>query len=345
MSTLREEGEHLLVGLVAHRAQQLGRLELALAVDLDVQLVPGRGLELQPGAAVGDDLGAVQRAAGGGVLGGGVVDARGAHQLADHDALGAVDDERALVGHGREVAHVDPLLLDLAGLLDAQLDLDVERLGEGQVAGAALELGVLGLAELVVLEVELHHLAGEVLDGADLVEQLPQPVLDEPAERIPLELDQVRDGQDLGDPAVTLPLRSDEALRRAASVRDRQHEAAPGGEDEDRGTRGRLNAAQGHTADRSEKGGHAHRTGIVLPAAYTVNGASSRPNAAGYRTSRPMTSPLSSGRGRRRYAPIPACAEARPSAGGCATSHPRPAPSPERASVRGREDVPRAGAT
>jgi len=41
--------------------------------------------------------------------------ARRTNELADHDALGAVDDERALLGHDREVAHEDGLLFDLAG--------------------------------------------------------------------------------------------------------------------------------------------------------------------------------------------------------------------------------------
>src|SRR5215510_3438413 len=62
-------------------------------------------------------------------------------------------------------------------------------------------------SELVVEELELHDLAGEVLDRADLVEQLPQPLVDEPAERLQLELDQVRDRQDLGDPGIALSRR------------------------------------------------------------------------------------------------------------------------------------------
>ena len=37
-----------------------------------------------------------------------------ADELRHDDALGAVDDERALLGHHREVAHEDRLLLDLA---------------------------------------------------------------------------------------------------------------------------------------------------------------------------------------------------------------------------------------
>src|SRR4029453_2864324 len=49
-------------------AQEFCGLELPLAVDLDVELMAGGRLELQPGAAVRDDLGAVQRAAGGRVV-------------------------------------------------------------------------------------------------------------------------------------------------------------------------------------------------------------------------------------------------------------------------------------
>jgi len=60
----------------------------------------------------------------------------------------------------------------LAGLLDVQLDIHVERTAERQVTGAALELVVLGITELVVVEVQVHGLAGEVLDGADLVEEI-----------------------------------------------------------------------------------------------------------------------------------------------------------------------------
>ena len=194
-------------GLVADGAQELGRLELALAVDLDVELVLGRGLELEPGAAVGDDLGGEEVAAGGRVLGRGVVDAGRAHELADDDALGAVDDERAPLGHRREVAHVDALLELLAGLLDVEHDVDVERSAERQVPRPALELVVLRLAELVAREVQLHRLAGEVRDGADLVEEVAQALLHEPVVRVALELDEVRDGQDLRDARVRLALR------------------------------------------------------------------------------------------------------------------------------------------
>jgi hypothetical protein len=216
--------------LVADGAQESRRGDLALAVDLDREEVLVARLELEPGAAVRDDLGREEGPAAGWVLDGAVVDARRADELADDDALGAVDDERALVRHEREVAHVDALALDLAGLLDQELDVDVQRPAEGEVLGPALELGVLGRAELVVQEVELHHLAGEVLDRADLVEQLPEPLLHEPVERAQLKLDQVGDLEDLGDPRVS-PSRRDRGGARGLS--DRQHEPLlDGGEGE-----------------------------------------------------------------------------------------------------------------
>ena len=199
-----EQRGDLVVLLVADRAQQGRRRDLALAVDLDPQLVLVVRLELEPRTAVRDDLGAEQHAARRQVLRLAVVDARRPDELADDDALGAVDDERALVGHPRVVAHVDALALDLAGLLDEELDVDVQRLAERQVLRPALLLGVLGLTELVVEELELHDLAGEVLDRADLVEQLAQPLLDEPAERIQLELDEVGDLELLVADAVDL---------------------------------------------------------------------------------------------------------------------------------------------
>ena len=40
-------------------------------------------------------------------------DARGTVQLADDHALGSVDDERALLGHKREVAHEHGLFMDV----------------------------------------------------------------------------------------------------------------------------------------------------------------------------------------------------------------------------------------
>src|SRR3954453_23630583 len=220
----------LVVLLVADGAEQRGRGDLALAVDLDPQLVLVVRLELEPGAAVRDDLGGEEHPARSRVLGLAVVDAGRADELADDDALRAVDHERALVGHPWVVAHVDALALDLAGLLDQELDVDVQRLAERQVLRGALLLGVLGRTELVVDELELHDLTGEILDRADLIEQFAESLVDEPGERVELEFDQVRDLELLVADAIDLLVDArvrDAARRRAGTIRrlSRQHEA------------------------------------------------------------------------------------------------------------------------
>jgi len=52
--------------------------------------------------------------------------ARRAVHLADDDALGPVDDEGAVVGHERDIAHVDVLLLDIDEALGLGLAVDLE---------------------------------------------------------------------------------------------------------------------------------------------------------------------------------------------------------------------------
>ena len=99
------------------------------------------------------------------------VDAGRAHELRHDDTLGAVDDERALAGHEREVAHEDGLGLDLTGLVVHELGLDVERGRVGLAALLALVDGVLLGLEIGVRERELHRLA-QVLDRRDLLEDL-----------------------------------------------------------------------------------------------------------------------------------------------------------------------------
>jgi hypothetical protein len=61
-----------------------------------------------------------------------------ADELRDDHALGAVDDERAVLGHHREVAHEDTLLADLARLRVDEADGHRERCLVGQVLLAAL---------------------------------------------------------------------------------------------------------------------------------------------------------------------------------------------------------------
>jgi hypothetical protein len=101
------------------------------------------------------------------------VHARRTDELRHDDALGAVDDERALVRHEREVTHEDGLALDLAGLVVHELGGDEQRRGVRDVAVLAVVDGVLRRLEAVVAEREAHGLR-EVLDRGDLLEDLLQ---------------------------------------------------------------------------------------------------------------------------------------------------------------------------
>ncbi len=151
----------------AERTQDDRHRQLAAAVDAREHAVLGVELEVQPGAAVGNDAGREQQLPGGMGLAAVVVEehARGTVQLRDDDALGAVDHEGAVVGHERQLAEVDLLLahvldrlLGAGGLLvqHDQAHLDAQRGGIGQPA------------QLALLDVE-HRLAepvAHVLEGS-----------------------------------------------------------------------------------------------------------------------------------------------------------------------------------
>src|SRR5207249_11261956 len=91
------------------RAQERGGEHLPPPVHAHVEDVVGVEVELDPRAAVGNHARRVERLAGGQRLALVVVeeDAGGALELADDDPFGAVDDERALVGHEGKLTEVD----------------------------------------------------------------------------------------------------------------------------------------------------------------------------------------------------------------------------------------------
>jgi len=123
---------------------------LAATVDAEVQQVLGVELEVQPGAAVGNDARREQQLARAVGLALVVFEehAGRAVQLGDNHALGTIDDERALARHQRHFAHVDLLFLDLLDhlvlgsrrltVIDDQLHLGTHGRCEGQTAGLAL---------------------------------------------------------------------------------------------------------------------------------------------------------------------------------------------------------------
>ena len=190
-----EELEDLLVRRVAHRAQQDGDRQLALAVDADEDLALLVDLELEPGAARRHQVRDEDLLLA--VLGLHQVGARRAHELRHDDALGAVDDEGAPLGHPREVAHEDGLLADLTGLAVDERDRDGQRARVGQVLLAALLDGGDGVVEGELAELD-GEVAGVVLDRRDVVDRLAQAALlgvGQPGEGLLLDVDEVGDVQ------------------------------------------------------------------------------------------------------------------------------------------------------
>src|SRR5207248_11659385 len=85
---------------------------------------------------------------------------------------------------------------DLTRLLVDEADGHRERRLVGQVLLAALLDRELGLTEAVLAELDGER-AGVVLDRRDVVDGLPQALVQEPVERRPLDVDQVRKLEDL----------------------------------------------------------------------------------------------------------------------------------------------------
>ena len=141
--------------------------------------------------------------------------------LGDDHALGAVHDERALVGHERDIAHEHVLFLDVldragAGFLvhikHDEAHLHFQRRGIGHVALDALFHIVFGRFELVGHEFE-HGALGEILDREDRLEDRLQPLVETFARAhvlhqellvgMLLHLDEVRHLQGFGDTTKT----------------------------------------------------------------------------------------------------------------------------------------------
>ncbi len=239
---LVERRQDLLV-VETQRIKQRRHRQLAAPVDANVDDVLGVELEVEPRAAVGNDAGSEQELARRVRAAAVVIEehARRAVHLGDDDALGAVDDERAVERHERHVAHVDVLLLDVldrlrAGLLvDIEHDetqLDLERRRVGHVALHALVDVVLRRLELVAHELE-RRAAREVRDREHGLEHGLQAVIVwTPARRLLdhqevvvgalLHLDQVRHLRHFADRPELLP-NTLAAVERVSHVRSSFH--------------------------------------------------------------------------------------------------------------------------
>ncbi len=196
-------------------AQEDGNRHGALAVELQDDVVVFAGLELHPRAAVRNQFGHRQGASGGAVGGSLEIDARRTNQLRNDNALRSIDDERAFVGHLREIAQEDILLDGFGNIRPSQQHRNIERAGIGQVALDALFDGMLGVAKPILQApfLRLRAAAGEIqfhalvirLDGRDLVEQIAETFALEALEGIQLHLDEIGQAEVDRDARVIFP--------------------------------------------------------------------------------------------------------------------------------------------
>ncbi|CDC29576.1 uncharacterized protein BN792_01787 [Faecalibacterium sp. CAG:82] len=193
-----EEVQDVLIGGQAQCTAQHGDRQLAVLINTDIEHVGSVGLVLQPGAAVGVHGSAVQVVTNF-ILGISVEYAGRTDQLADDGTLSTVDHKGARIGHQREITHENFLVLDLAGLLVQQTGGNAQGGSVGHVALLALLDAVLGL----LIQTEVHEaqrqVTSVVLNGADIVEDLFQALVQEPLIRVLLDLDQVRHTDDFVD--------------------------------------------------------------------------------------------------------------------------------------------------
>jgi len=204
---LREKFQDLIIRAITDCAQQHGHRQLALAINLNRNDIAFGGLKLQPRTTVGDQLGVAQATVGSPIFLNGKINARRPNQLADNNALRAINNEGAVVGHQGEVTHEDVLRGYLTSLAVDEAGTNPQRRSIGHVSIPALGLGVLWLTEPEALrpgsrtKMQFQILV-EADDRRDFLEQLLQTLRLEPAERVQLHLDQARQFVDVGNPRV-----------------------------------------------------------------------------------------------------------------------------------------------
>ncbi len=182
-------------------AEHQGGGDLLLAVYLDVESAGGILLELHPSAVLGDDGALVCDVA---VLIHflGEVDARAPDELADDNALCAVDDEGPRLGHEGDITHEYLVLFDEVALLaDGQAHFDAKRRVVGdEVVALTRSRGEVGLLHPVLAELEnetLRSVRRPLHDGRELVKDLAKTFFQELLIRTLLQLDKIGEVEDL----------------------------------------------------------------------------------------------------------------------------------------------------
>ena len=130
----------------------------------------------------------------------GEIHAGRAHKLAHDDAFRAVDDEGALFGHKREIAHEHRLLLHFSGFLIYKAHGDAQGRG---IVNIPLLTFFHGVFRVIKVDVVVHKFKDQFLrivsDGRNVRQHLFQILRNKPLIGILLNFDQVRHVENLVD--------------------------------------------------------------------------------------------------------------------------------------------------
>jgi len=141
------------------RAQEDRNRNSALAIEFQDDEIVLAGLQLHPGSPIRDQLGGRHHATRSAIQLCLKIHARRPDQLRHDNTFGSINDERALLGHLREIAKEKILLLLFAQFAAFQQYGNVERTGIGQITLEAFLNRVLGGFE-PILEIKLFGKRG-----------------------------------------------------------------------------------------------------------------------------------------------------------------------------------------
>ena len=144
---------------------------LTLTIHAHAKHITFVDLKLKPCATARNNLRAEDFLVGSTILATVEIHARRTHQLRHDHSLGTADDEGAVRGLQREIAHEHGLGFDFAGVAVLELSVHVQRSGVGVILLLALLHGVARFLEIRIGEGQAHGLS-EVLDRRDLLEDL-----------------------------------------------------------------------------------------------------------------------------------------------------------------------------
>ena len=211
---LKASGEHgifteklgdLLIRPYAKGADKNSDSDLAGAVNPHIEDIIRIRLIFKPCAAIGNDRAGIKSLSQF-IMIDIIINAGRPHQLADNDTLRSVDDERAGVGHQRQIPHEDLGFLNVLRLIVDKTNLNFDGRGVRCIPLFALFYRILDiiLAQSVINKLKAK-MPGKIGNRRNIIEHFPESLVQKPLIGFLLNLNKVRNAQNLVLPGVAHP--------------------------------------------------------------------------------------------------------------------------------------------